>query len=417
MREKFSSRREILREEPKIETQEEKEKREIEMIEKSPLFYQEKKDLVLSYLNEKPASWIDVSERYKQTEKNEDEILNQLELKRDEIRKILDKTGFVYEVEKFKIKERTMYNAGYNFIIARNSEDLSRLKRGLKRGDTKEIGLSIGYPETAVEAFINKKVLDYNKLPKEESKRLIKEKTSKFLDFRLSKNNWQEELNLVRRQQKLIEKKFPNFYKQITKYGLDKIIEKRLDLIEKLQKPSDKLKNLLNLIDESVFPENPLPVKIVKEIKSKYEERIPSAQHYFDEDNEKGKMLNEHYQVNEKINEEHYKLDDLAEISIHEVRHRVQHTLSIELFTRDNFKKFEEKYPSLKLLKEKLPEELSPNDFDACVVENLSSFLRKNSVSLSEISENIIDKNAEDVFKNIEILSKEKGFAIPKIEK
>ena len=65
-------------------------------------------------------------------------------------------------------------------------------------------------------------------MPKEESKRLIKEKTSKFLDFRLSKDNWQEELNLVRKQQKLIEKKFPNLYKQIARYGLDKIKEKDL---------------------------------------------------------------------------------------------------------------------------------------------------------------------------------------------
>jgi len=164
-----------------------------------------------------------------------------------------------------------------------------------------------------------------------------------------------------------------------------------------------------------VFPENPLPVKKVKEIKSKYKERIPAAQHYFDE-GKKGEMLNEHYQVNKKIDKEDYKLNDLKCVVIHEVRHRVQHTFPIELFTRDNFKKFEEKYPILKLLKERLPEELSPNDFDACVVENLSLFLIKNDVSLSEISENIIDKNAEDVFKNIEILSEEKGFVIPKIE-
>ena len=395
----------------KIETKEEKEKREIEMIEKSPLFYRAKKDLALTYLNEKPISYIDVSERYKQTEKNEDEILNQLEIEKDQVQQILDKIGFVYEIKKFKIKDRTTYDAGYDFIISRNLESLSRLKRSLKEGDEKGIGLALGYPKTAVEAFINKKVLDYNELPKEESKRLIKEKTSKFLGFRLSKDNWQEELNLVRRQQKLIEEKFPNLYKQITRCGLDKIIEKRLELIEELQKPSDKLKNLLNLIDESVFPENPLPVKIVKEIKSKYKDRIPAAQHYFDE-NEKGEMLNEHYQVNKRIDEEDYRLDSLIEVSIHEVRHRAQHTLPIELFTRDNFKKFEEKYYSLKLLKERLPKELSPNDFDACVVENLSLFLKKNCVSLSEISENIIDKNAEDIFKNIEILSKEKGFAI-----
>lgn len=170
------------------------------------------------------------------------------------------------------------------------------------------------------------------------------------------------------------------------------------------------MKRILELIDKNVFPEDSLPVKIVEEIKK--EGRTPAAQHYFDE-NEKGKMVNEHYQVNKKIDEKDYSLNDIVEISIHEVRHRAQHTLPIELFTRDNFKEFAEKYPSLKLLKERLPEHLSPSDFDACMVENLSSFLRKNGVSLSEISKSIIPKDAKEIFKNIENLAKKKKFAIP----
>ncbi len=185
--------------------------------------------------------------------------------------------------------------------------------------------------------------------------------------------------------------------------------------IEKLENSSEKLRRVLKFIDKNIFPENPLPVKIVKEIKSKYEKKIPAAQHYFDE-GKKGEMLNEHYQVNERINEKEKNFDDIIEVAIHEVRHRVQHTFPIELFTRDNWKKFEEKYPSLKLLKERLPENLSPNDFDACILENLSSFLRKNGVSLSEISKSIIPKNAREIFENIEILAKEKKFIIPKAD-
>lgn len=413
MREKFEPRLKIEYGEKK-----EKENKETEMIEKLPLDYQSRKDLALAYLDEKPASWIDVSERYKKTEKNEDEILNKLKLRKDTIQKILDKAGFIYELEEFKTEERTTYNTGYNFIIAKNSENLSRIKKALKEGNEKEKGLLFGYPKTAVEGFINRKVLDYNELPKKESKRLIKEKTSKFLDFRLSKNNWFEELKIVRKQQKLIKEKFPNLYQKITKYGLDRIIERKLDLIEKLKKPSNQLKNLLNLIDENVFPENTLPVEMVKRIESKYDGKIPIAEHYFDED-ENGEMANECYRINREIDKEDYgfkedyEFIDLKGIAIHEIRHRIQHTLKPELFNKENIKGFKEKYPALTLLIDRFPKELSPEDFDACLVENLSLFLIKNWASLSEILENIISKNPEEIFENIEKLAKEHNFEIP----
>jgi hypothetical protein len=190
--------------------------------------------------------------------------------------------------------------------------------------------------------------------------------------------------------------------------------QKKLKEIEKLKDFSEKLKRILELVDKNVFPENPLSVKIVREIKSKYENRIPAASHYFDE-GKKGEMLNEHYCVNKEIDKKDYELNDLIEVAIHEVRHRVQHTFSsVELFARDNFKEFENKYPVLKLLEERLPKNLSSNDFDACIVENLSSFLRKNGVSLSEISESIISKNPKEIFENIEILARKKKFIIPK---
>ncbi len=182
---------------------------------------------------------------------------------------------------------------------------------------------------------------------------------------------------------------------------------KELKEIEELGNSSEKLRRVLEFIDKIIFRENTLPIKIVKEIKSKYKKKIPLAQHYFDEGKE-GEILNEHYQVNERINKEKVNFNKIIKIAIHEVRHRVQHTLRIELFTKDNYKKFKEKYPPLKSLIKELPENLSPNDFDACIVEKLSSFLIKNKVPLSEISKNIIPKNANEILENIEILTKRK---------
>ncbi|MCK4354780.1 hypothetical protein KAW43_00265 [Candidatus Parcubacteria bacterium] len=215
----------------------------------------------------------------------------------------------------------------------------------------------------------------------------------------------QEESKVMEKEElKRLNEELENDYERI-----------ELEKIEELENCSNKLKGILEFIDKNTFPEDHSPVKIVPEIKSKYEGEIPSAQHCFEE-NEKGEMVNEHYQVNEEINKKDYDQNDAIGASVHEVRHRAQHTLPIELFTRENFKKFEEKYPVLKLLKESLPENLSPNDFDACIIEDLSSFLRKNKVTLSEISAKIISKGAEEIFENIEYLARKKEFTIPTLK-
>jgi len=163
----------------------EKEKREIEIIEKSPLKYQDKMELALLYLGERPSIWIDTPTSYK----------------------------IFYETE-----------------------------------NDREIGLTLGYPETAVEAFVSGDELDYRELPKEEIRKLTKEGTSKFLDFHLSKDHWQEELNLVKRQQALIKEKFPNLYKEIIEYGVDQIGRKETKK-EDSEKQSS-IKKIIGSIDE-----------------------------------------------------------------------------------------------------------------------------------------------------------------------
>ncbi len=181
--------------------------------------------------------------------------------------------------------------------------------------------------------------------------------------------------------------------------------------IEKLKKSSEKLKKILELIDKYVFLKNSLPIKLMDKIKSRYEKHIPSAAYYFDKD-QKGRTVNESYLVNKKINDK--KNDYLIAVTIHEVRHRVQHKFPIELFNKNSWGEIERQYPTLKLLKKRLPKNLSPNDFDASVVENLSSFLRKNGISLIEISTDIIPKSPKEILENIEILARNKKFIIPK---
>lgn len=85
----------------------------------------------------------------------------------------------------------------------------------------KEIGLAFGYPQSAYEAFVKEKLtikdIFSKVISEEEKKRILKEKTFGFIFFRFSSNNWQEELNIVRRWQKLIKEKSPKLYEEVLK--------------------------------------------------------------------------------------------------------------------------------------------------------------------------------------------------------
>lgn len=188
---------------------------------------------------------------------------------------------------------------------------------------------------------------------------------------------------------------------------------------EGLENHSDRLELSLKLIDKKIFPENPLPIKIVEKIEKNNQTFV--ASHHFDEsESEKEIIKNECYEVSKEIDEKNYKnLATIIGIAIHEVRHRVQHTLPIELFTKENIKEFEQKYPFLKsiqkekekslseLIMEKFSKDLSPNDFDAVLVERLSLYLLKNKIPLSEILSILLKNDAEEIIKNIEHIVQE----------
>jgi len=210
----------------------EKEKKEIRLIEKSPLDYQDKKDLLLAYFEEKPASWLGVDARFykKEGEKKKAEILRELAERKEKVQELLEKLGFIYEKRDFEEEEQKTYDIGCHFLVSKNSENLFRLKKALEEKSDKEIGLSLGYPETAIEGFLNKEMLDYEKLREslsnKELKELQKEGVFKFLTFHPSKDHWREELEVIRRYQKLIREKSPKIYKEIIQQAADPLTTK-----------------------------------------------------------------------------------------------------------------------------------------------------------------------------------------------
>ena len=101
----------------------------------------------------------------------------------------------------------------FQILCARNAEDLRELERlDGAEGVAREFGVMMGYPQTAVEAFMTPEMVspdEYREIMKRN------EELYGFLDFRPSRTHLKEELAFVRRRKELIEKNCPRLYAQI----------------------------------------------------------------------------------------------------------------------------------------------------------------------------------------------------------
>lgn len=157
-------------------------------------------------------------------------------------------------------------------------------------------------------------------------------------------------------------------------------------------KTSEIVKNRLMLWEKLIFQASPT------EIVEFYNEELPAIIHYFDE--VKGEITNERYEINTKINAEPSYVELADVLAIHEVRHKVQHNLDIEMFDKETARELEVKY-SVNIINS-MPPHLSKNDFDADIVERIGKFLIAKGVSEEFIATQIISQNASDIIKNLE---------------
>ncbi len=86
------------------------------------------------------------------------------------------------------------------------------LARAHNENNDREFGLLVGYPITAVDAFLgNQPRIEHEDLPKE----IQSSEYFHFLEFVLSKDHWQEEIETVKRQAEIVQKVAPAFYQNI----------------------------------------------------------------------------------------------------------------------------------------------------------------------------------------------------------
>lgn len=97
------------------------------------------------------------------------------------------------------------------FILAKNEEVINKLSEADPSQDHEKFGSLMGYPRSAVKAF-----LEGNCLAVEEERELLKQYPEIVLhDFRLSKDNHKEEIETLKLWNGLLEKVAPDLYNQL----------------------------------------------------------------------------------------------------------------------------------------------------------------------------------------------------------
>lgn len=195
----------------------ERERRAIELIEQSSVLKPgQKVELAAFVLGKKDV--IDLGD-YKVIESKQEEEKYRQEFSEESeaIESILGALG-VYQVY---IKELGIEDGilGFEIAAAKTNETLEAFSKAEQEGNDEEMGLLLGYPKTAAEAYGPRKLLSCEELfrtelSETERKELEKEGTLKFLMFKLSAEHWREELEEARELQALIKEKAPSLYEE-----------------------------------------------------------------------------------------------------------------------------------------------------------------------------------------------------------
>lgn len=100
------------------------------------------------------------------------------------------------------------------FTIAKDSEHLDSLEKARQLKDEEgdiAVGRALGYPETAVQALAKGKAFVLTEIPESVSDNVA----VKFLGFRMSRDQWQEEIEVGRQRAQAIKEIAPSLYDKI----------------------------------------------------------------------------------------------------------------------------------------------------------------------------------------------------------
>ncbi len=203
-----------------------KEEAGIEIIQDLPLSVRDKVELLLCFLEEKPATTF-INEKYQLHPEVSEGFAKLLQKKEKIIKENLDALNLVYETATTSSEDKSFQL----FHISKSREILRKLIESWDKDDDEQIGLLYGYPKSAIDAWVkgaqeiggrpplgeggdNPYGLKRGEIPnyflrekKEEIENIVK-----FANFNFSREHWQEELNELRRTVEIIKKKVPKLY-------------------------------------------------------------------------------------------------------------------------------------------------------------------------------------------------------------
>ena len=178
-------------------------------------------ELLLTFLGEKSSfllgleNWLPENLPLKQRKVADDELLKNIE-------KIFKDLKFFYKIRKKESGEVS------HILVSKIEENLIKLNEAIKEEDSEKIGRALGYPESAIKAYINrfkekediktiKSLIEetIDSISGKEGEQLVKEDSYRFLSFAPSPEGWEEEIKLAQKYQEIVKKESPAIYMEI----------------------------------------------------------------------------------------------------------------------------------------------------------------------------------------------------------
>ncbi|MFA5747287.1 MAG: hypothetical protein WC926_04435 [Candidatus Paceibacterota bacterium] len=187
------------------------EKNRIEMLQRSEIEIGSKLDLALLILKRKEAAFLGNADII-ESEEHKEKLERKFQEEFCNIEEVLKETKLLYRATP-PHDDQGVYC--FSFLVSGSENGLEKAIEAQKNKDDRSLGLLLGYPETAVDAYMTDKKFDYHKeLPKDELGKLEKEGVLPFLEFMPSREHWKDELSWAKENQNLIKEKAPSLYEE-----------------------------------------------------------------------------------------------------------------------------------------------------------------------------------------------------------
>lgn len=174
------------------------------------LLWHDKGDILLAAAGLKPTVFTHLfTEKYVTTET----ILMVEPTLIENLKDILHTLGLHFETsERVLIQDEEQHIASHvvDFFIGRTKQSVHELHQAIKDWGEERIGLILGYPETAVKAYISGDLLPMDKHPK--STEDVSEAHMNMLAHRLSKAQWKDEVKYLEAYGKALKSLSPTIY-------------------------------------------------------------------------------------------------------------------------------------------------------------------------------------------------------------